>query len=773
LFLTSFAEICFTSQAFLVASVGALKMDIIISEKSIAGENIARLLADAGVIQKTISGARVFEFKWKGNEIRLIPLRGHISDVEFPKKYSNWVGIDVRDLITAPVIYSETEQSIIHCIRDSAPLADNIIIATDADREGESIGLEALDYAKQTNPKIKVQRAYFSAIAKSDIDKSFNNLDKFDYNFAYSANARREIDLIWGAVLTRFLSIISGQMGAEFLSVGRVQTPTLALIINREKERLAFDKKKYWEIIAHCLKASDKDKPFIAIHQEERFWDKARAQSIFNKQPKRATVKTTDTKVKILKKPVPFNTTEFLRAATAIGFSAGKAMSLAETLYQKGFTSYPRTDNSVYPDSLNLKEILNKLASVKAISDDVMKVLRQKEIVPSRGKETKDHPPIYPVTPVQKEALSLDEWKIYELICRRFLATLSTDAKTENITVLLDAEGEPYVAHGQIILEPGWKGVYPYSKVSEVFLPVLKVGNVVEITKLELFDKETQPPARYSQGALIKLMEDNNLGTKSTRPAIIQKLYARKYISGNKLVEPSKVAFAVIDSLQKHSEIVTKPEMTAEVEKEMDEIAAGKKEMRAVVETSGKALKGLMDLMFKSKDLIGTDIRQALRSSEVIGKCAKCNTSNLVVRKGKSGKRFVGCAGYPNCVNSFPLPQKGTITPTTEVCPECKAPIIKVKTGNFNYRMCLTMTCVTKKDWGKPKPSSLQGESSQAGSATSTSSALSSTTSTATPSTPKTSTSTSPLSSPFTSSIKTPKASLSKKVKPKVSKAKK
>jgi DNA topoisomerase-1 len=675
-------------------------MDLIISEKAIAGERIAELLADGKVSNKTINGARVFEFMWNGNPIRLIPLRGHISNVEFPKKYSNWIGIDVRDLITAPIVYSETEKLIIDCIRFSAPEANNIIIATDADREGEAIGLEAINYAKETNKNIKIQRAYFSAITKEDLDKSFNNLEKFDYNFAYSANARREIDLIWGAVLTRFLSLVSGQIGKDFLSVGRVQTPTLALVVDREKERLAFDKKKYWEVVAKCEKDNEK---FDALHIEEKLWEKAKALSIFDKNLKKAIVKKIDKKVRVLKKPVPFNTTEYIRAATAIGFSAGRAMSIAESLYQRGFTSYPRTDNSTYPKSLNLKEVLNKLASVNELRDDVAKVLAQKEIVPSAGKETKDHPPIYPVGVVQKDALTLDDWKIYELICRRFLATLSEDAKTENVSVLLDASGENFVSRGQIILYFGWKEIYPYSKVSEVILPKLAVDDVVNIEKVELVEKETQPPGRYSQGSLIKLMEEKNLGTKSTRPAIIQKLYSRNYISGNKSIEPSKVAFAVIDSLEKHCDIVTKPEMTSILEKEMDEIAAGKKEQLEVVNDSGVKLKKIMDILVKNKNEVGSDIRNALRFSLVLGACEKCSKGNLVARKGRSGKRFVGCSSYPDCNNSFPLPQKGTITPTEEKCVECGAPIIKVRNGRLSYKMCLTMNCVTKKDWGKKK----------------------------------------------------------------------
>ncbi|MCX6803626.1 MAG: DNA topoisomerase I [Candidatus Diapherotrites archaeon] len=672
-------------------------MDIIISEKAIAGENIAKCLADGSVKNSTVLGARVFDFSWKGNEIRLIPLRGHISDVEFEKKYANWRGVDVRELINPKIIlYAEKEFAIINAIKELSSGANNFIVATDADREGESIGLEAITYAQSVNKKINISRAYFSAITKEDMDKSFSSLEKFDYNFAYSANARREIDLVWGAVLTRFISIVSGQIGKEFLSVGRVQTPVLALIVDREKVRLAFKNKKYWEVVAHCEK---NEMLFEAIHQEEKFWDKVKAQAVFDKDPKKGVVKKIDTRVRVIKKPVPFNTTEFLRAATSLGFSAGRSIDIAETLYQKGFTSYPRTDNSTYPKSLDLRQVLNKLASVKALLDSVALVLAQKEIVPSAGKEAKDHPPIYPVLGVQKEALSIEEWRIYELICRRFLATLSEDAKTENTSVLLDISNEPFIAKGQVILFSGWKAVYPYSELNESLLPKLVVGDEVKVLKLDLNEKETQPPGRYSQGSLIKLMEENNLGTKSTRPSIIQKLYARKYISGNKSIEPSKVAFAVIDSLEKHCETVTKPEMTASLEKEMDSVAAGKKSQFMVVEGSCSDLRKVMDALFKNKDVVGLELRTALRSSERIGLCS-CG-SNLVLRKSKIGKRFVGCSAYPNCTVTYPLPQKGLIFPLNECCPDCKAPLINVKNGRFNYKMCLKMDCVSKKDWVK------------------------------------------------------------------------
>jgi DNA topoisomerase I len=675
-------------------------MQLIISEKAIAGERIAQLLADGGMQQNSVLGARVFDFNWNGEKTRVIPLRGHISDVEFPKSYSSWSQVPLEDLINAKIIYSKKEFRIIDCLKNSATEADKIIIATDADREGEAIGLEAINYALMGNKNIKVFRAYFSAITKEDITKSFASLEKFDYNFAHSADARREIDLMWGAVLTRFISLTSGQLGKNFLSVGRVQTPTLALIVDREKERNEFKKKSYWEITADC----EKDEKFVAGHKNDKFWNKEEAQRIVDKKIEELIVKKIETKKKILKRPEPFNTTEFLRSAANTGLSAGKSMSLAESLYQRGFISYPRTDNKAYPKTIDLKEIVVKLGNVDEFSSAVKQVLLQKKIIPSKGKETKDHPPIYPVMGIKKSALNKDEWRVYELICRRFLATLYIDAETENASVLMVGSDEEFVARGQIIIEPGWKSIYTYSKLNEIVLPVLKAGDKVKVLKINFNEKETQPPSHYSQASLIKLMETHNLGTKSTRPNIIQKLYDRNYIVGNKSIEASEVSFAVISSLENNCDIVTKPEMTSNLEIQMDEIAAGKKTKELVVSDSSNSLSKILKILQAQKEKIRQEIRKSNTgvAKDIIGVCDKCKTGNLISRKGGSGKRFVGCSNYPKCNNSYPLPQKGDITTTTEKCAYCPAPVIKVKNGKFEYKMCLNMACKSKDAWKKP-----------------------------------------------------------------------
>ncbi len=688
-------------------------MKLVVTEKAIAGKRIASILADGSVSASGEMRAPLFSFSRKGEEFEVVPLKGHIVDVDFPKKFSYWVGTDLKRLASTEVDYVGKEKQIISLLKKKASEADEIIVATDSDREGEAIGVEALRFLTEKNRKIPVKRANFSAITPQDIEQAFERLGKVDYHFADSADARREIDLIWGAVLTRFLSLVSGRLGREYLSVGRVQSPTLAIIVDREKERLAFNEKKYWELKAEFEKDS---KSFEAFHKKGRFWEKAEADKALGKKAEKGRVVNVRRTERVLKKPFPFNTTQFLRAATAIGFSAGEAMNVAEGLYMKGFISYPRTDNSVYPKNLDLSEILNNLMHVKEFYSLAEKIFALGELKPSRGKETKDHPPIHPVTPVQKEKLSPREWKIYELVVRRFFATLARDAVTENLSVEIGLNSEPYVAKGQLIKEKGWKEFYPYSVLAEVILPPLKKGNEVKLVDLELQEKKTQPPARYSQGSLIKLMEQVNLGTKSTRSEILTKLYYRKYISGLKALEPNKIAFAVIDSLEKYSEKVVKPKMTADLEKEMDLIAAGKKSKEEVVKDSRNLLLEILDELVKNKDSIGKELRAAMRQDSIAGKCPAPNCGGmLLVRMSRNNKRFLGCSNYPKCTTTFPLPQKGSITFTGEECETCKMPMFKVVGRGFRYSMCINIDCESKKDWKKKteKASSKQSKEPQ------------------------------------------------------------
>lgn len=677
-------------------------MILIIAEKAIAGRRIAAILAGKQ-LPGTKSGYAVrFDFEKDNKKYAVIPLSGHIVDVDFPVSYKQWLGTDLKKLVIAPINYNETEKSISGLIKKVAPEVREVIIATDADREGEAIGLEALNILKEVNPDVVVKRANFSAITEKDINDAFSKLEKLDFDLAESANSRREIDLVWGAVLTRFLSLISGRLGKEFLSTGRVQGPTLALIVDREKERMAFKQEKYWQLSALFEKEKER---FVALHKEGKFWDEARAKkAMLCANPPLGVVKDVKKKKKKLSRPLPFNTTTFLRAATSIGFTAGNAMRVAESLYQSGFISYPRTDNSVYPKTLDLKATLKEIGKVPEFSPSVELLLKKGGLEPSAGKLAKDHPPIHPVTAVQKAKLDALHWKVYELVCRRFMATLADDALTENLVVEIDLNKELFNATGQTYLEKGWKHFYPYSKATEVVLPKLGKGDEVRLLKLEKLDKETQPPARYSQGALIKSMSELNLGTKSTRAETIQKLYNRKYIEGQKALVPTKIAFAVIDSLQKHDSVVVNPEMTANLENEMDLVSSGKKQKNIVVDESRKFLSEALALLLEHKDEIGSAIRAAARSDSILGPCPGVGCGGeLLIRRGRTGKRFLGCSNYPKCTVTFPLPQKGSVTGLPDVCEHCSNIMIHVVGKRYRYKMCIDPKCKSKEGWGKKK----------------------------------------------------------------------
>ena len=233
-------------------------------------------------------------------------------------------------------------------------------------------------------------------------------------------------------------------------------------------------------------------------------------------------------------------------------------------------------------------------------------------------------------------------------------------------------------------------------KLHLIFLEnFLAKDEIVPVTSIKLQREETKPPKRYSQGELLAKMESLSLGTKSTRHEIISKLYARKYITGIPPM-PTSTAIAVVDSL--HDCEVIKPQMTATLEEDMDAIANGKKTLDVTVDESREMLTRVMVDLERNKDTIKTNIQRAHQEQNYMGKCPTCEKP-LIVRISRNGKRFVGCTGYPNCRTTFPLPQKGGIQVTDEVCNECNTPIIAVKMiGKKAWHFCLNQKCPSKKN---------------------------------------------------------------------------
>jgi DNA topoisomerase-1 len=322
------------------------------------------------------------------------------------------------------------------------------------------------------------------------------------------------------------------------------------------------------------------------------------------------------------------------------------------------------------------------------------------KLTPTRGKkQTTDHPPIHPTAAASRDRLTAQEWKIYELVVRRFMATLAGEAVVLSVRADLDCGPEPFVARGSRVAEEGWYRYYPYGRKKEVMLPYLEQDETVSVEgPPELKQGETQPPARYNQGKLIEKMEELGLGTKSTRHTIIESLYERSYIYGDPIT-PTETGIAVTEALRKFAGLISSPEMTAQLEKDIDAIAEGAETQAEVVDKSRDMLAEVMDLLETSKEEVATEIRNGIKEDRVLGTCPGCGHNLRIVRAKKSKKRFVGCSNYPDCTTTFPLPQVGTITPTGEVCQDCGSPKIRViNKGRRPWTFCLDPECPTKKE---------------------------------------------------------------------------
>lgn len=674
-------------------------MRLIITEKNNAAIKIAEILAAGKPKQQSFLKIPYYSLRdEEGTDINVIGLKGHVMQVEFPPEYADWQKVRPSDLISAPLVKGITAKSVVRAVKKLAEEADSLIIATDFDREGELIGLEALELAAEANPKLErnVRRARFSALTAGEINKAFSHLDHLAHPLAHAGEARQDIDLIWGATLTRFVSLSTRRLGNQFLSVGRVQSPTLVLVVEREKERRAFKPEPYW-VVTVDLEAGGET--VTAVHKEERFWEEDQARAVFEKLAGPAQVTEVKSTSRTTPRPAPFSTTSYTSAATSLGFSASAAMSIAEDLYMDGLISYPRTDNTVYPSSLSLREVLETLKAGQ-FAEEVKSLLARDKLTPSRGsKKTTDHPPIYPTGLPGRGQLKEREQRIYELVVRRFLATLADDAVSESTRVDFGIDSEPFFLRGSRVVVPGWFAYYPYARQRDTELPAFASGDLCPLKDKHIDGRETQPPARYGQGALIELMEKNRLGTKATRHNILQNLYDRGYIRGNP-VEPTETGIKMAEALQEYAPTIAYPEMTAQLESDMDSIAERSLTREDVVDHSRQLLRQAYQSLESNKEQVASKIQEGIVEDRVVGDCPQCGRKLRIIRSKATKKRFVGCEGYPDCAQTYPLPQRGEIVPVDETCPSCGSPRIKVLAGRGRpWTLCLDTECPTKEEY--------------------------------------------------------------------------
>ncbi len=677
---------------------------LVISEKPQAALRIATALAESNVKKYAKKGAYWLEFT-RGNErIIVVPAVGHLFVLNTIRGEGwNYPEFDTEWVPTFSKKGSEFTKKYYENIRFLVKDAKNFIIATDYDTEGEVIGFNILRFiCKQEDAK----RMKFSTLTKYDLIEAYENArEHIDFGQAEAGLTRHYLDFHWGINTTRALTLAMKEFiknSFVVVSSGRVQSPTLKILADREIEIKKFVPVPFWELI---LKWLHDGKTFEAMYEKDKIWEKDEALRILEEcKNKDALVKNLEKNERQLMPPLPFDTTTLqIEAYRCFGFSPTQTMSVAEALYNQALISYPRTSSQKLPAKIDYKKILQGLSNIKYFKDISQELLSKPILKPREGKKVDPaHIAIYPTGEMPK-GLTDQQKNLYALIVKRFFSVFGDPAVRETTKVTLAIKNHLFISTGIKTLEPGWLRYYDeFIKLDNLLLPELKIGQTIKVKELRMEDKETQPPKRYSQASILREMDKLGLGTKATRAQILQTLYDRGYIK-DKSIEVTDFGQKVIQVLDEYCPRIASIELTRKFEQEMELVNDGKRKRDEVIEASKKVLIEILEDFKKNQSKIGKALTEAYvsfkKDEKFIGKCPECGGDLKIITSRKTGKRFVGCSNYDKgCRFSTPLPQTGFIKGLNKACNICGYPLISVRFKKKWYTSCTNMSCSSKEN---------------------------------------------------------------------------
>ena len=631
--------------------------------------------------------------KYLGGDYTVVSSKGHIRDLATSGKYG--LGIDIENDFKPNYEIIKGKKKDVKYLKDLIEKADHIYLATDPDREGETISWHLYDELKV--PDEKYDRIVFNEITKDVVLKALKNPRRIDMNLVHSGEARRFLDRIIGFRLSKVM-----QSKTAGKSAGRVQSVALKLIVDREREILAFIPKEYWTI-----EADFKDfKANLETYKEKviEIPNEKEADKILDSLTNTFTIKKVEEKEKKRSAKEVFKTSTLQQACSnKLGFAASKTMKIAQKLYEgielddgfHGLITYMRTDSVRLSDEFTSASFA--YINSKYGKDYVGYV--------KKGKKTENvqdaHEGIRPTNinyePDKiKKYLAPDEYKLYRIIYYRALASLMADAKFNSTTVLLDNNDYGFKATGSVLTFDGYLKVYgDYEDQEDTILPDFKnykAGIILSdtITKTQHF---TKPPARFTESSLIKELESLGIGRPSTYATIISTIKDRGYVTlEDKKFVPTEVGFETTDKLQEFFSSIVNVKYTANMEKDLDEIAEGNEDYKKMLKEFYDNFAPLVDNAFKNME--------KKKPEETGEKCPECG-SPLVIRKGKYGQ-FTACSNYPTC-KYIKKENKQTEKEIICKCPKCEGNIIvrKTKKGKEFYG-CDNFPKCKYASWYKP-----------------------------------------------------------------------
>jgi len=684
------------------------KYTLIITEKPDAAKRIASALDETGKAEKIVEKGVPYYMAKRNTDLVVVPALGHLYTVAGEKKSRGrypvfgyqWVPLYLAKRGAMRI------RTWLETIAKLARDADAFIDACDYDIEGSIIGYCILKYACGSRENVS-KRMKYSTLAKEEILKAYTEaLPHLDFALIEAGLTRHEVDWLYGINLSRALTTAAKNYSGRYatLSTGRVQGPTLKFLATREKNITCFVPTPYWSIKATLLIG---DAVLEAEYEKGVIEVKDEAEAVVN-ACKGKSGEITDIETKRVQQvpPLPFDLGSLQSEAYRLfRYTPMRTAKIAQRLYLDALISYPRTSNQKLPPAIGYEAILKKLGKTREYHALVAELLAKPQLKPSEGKmEDPAHPAIYPTGNLPERALNSAEKNIWNLVVKRFMAAFGEPAVQQTVKVTVNINGQIFYLRGKQTLDEGWLHFYqPYARTEDTVLPPMTKGQEVNVKRVVLEDKFTQPPPRYNPSSLLKKMEREEIGTKATRAGIIQTLYDRKYIYDEKIAV-TELGFKVIEILEKYCPTVVSSELTRKLEEKMSEIQQKKETKENVLQSAIEILKPAVEKLKAKEQVIGAELTQALKQSKlnekIIGACPTCYDGKLVILYSKkTGKRFVGCTNFfeGKCKTAFPLPQRGSVKPTGNACKSCGSPIMRVwMRGKRSWNLCLNPECPAK-----------------------------------------------------------------------------
>lgn len=671
---------------------------LMVAEKPSIATSIAQALSSNKSVENLGKSPPCYEFygHYEGKEsfMRITSVTGHVYSTDFPPEYQSWDKVEPVVLFNAPIISIPCSEGLVKHLERMAKGIDLLILWLDCDREGENICFEVIRIVeKYMNKNKKILRAKFSAVTPKDIEKAMLSLTYPNENESKAVEARQELDLKVGVAFSRFQTIYFrgkyGDLDSSVISYGPCQTPTLGFCVDRHDEIQSFTPETFYTIDM-CIICGKNNIQLNLNWNRQRIFDQQTIELFYSLLQKEKFLTCISSKSKEDKKvrPKALNTVELLKIASKnLGIGPHAAMKAAEHLYLSGYLSYPRTESTSYPKSFDFKDTLHILSR-----NNNEYSLYAKELLTNGynhglpGHDAGDHPPITPVG-VPNDYLSGDNAKIYNLVVKHFLASISNDATYMTTKLIYEAPlcKELFNVSKSIEIDPGYLKIYDrcYEDLGAIDLPDIELNSTAIIHNINIKQGKTSPPGYLTESELISLMEQNGIGTDASIPTHINNILIRNYVTlgPNRTLIPTTLGNVLVHGYKSIDPDLVFPSVRAAIETFCDHIAKGLCKKEDIIQYSLNIFQSkfiyFMTNIIKMDSIFEASFSPIALTGKFLSKCGKCSR---YMRYIPLKPQRLYC---PNCEEAYNLPQNGTIKLYKELkCPLDNFELVFFSLGN-------------------------------------------------------------------------------------------